>query len=240
MTNDIQVHEVPLAPGAKVRHAMRPPCDDPSLADWRGVIEKNRAGNWRRSRWADLPEVWVRWTAGTDGEGKPMADGKPGWFPVDQLVPDPPGLPDGEVHDPRCQCDACAHAKCEGILAGAIDKTAHAVLGGPLAHSLTQAAPETGQSIARTCPHGVTYWIVPDGGRFPDVIALVIRVNPDGAALLCPEGALRHDLRLCEHGAELAARAVRCVCGYGPTTERDLDQHILASMHLPGDHAEAH
>lgn len=32
-------------------------------------------------------------------------------------------------------------------------------------------------------------------------------------------------------------RLVTCVCGYGPTTEEDLDQHILASMHVPGDHA---
>lgn len=29
---------------------------------------------------------------------------------------------------------------------------------------------------------------------------------------------------------------VTCVCGYGPTTEEDFDQHVLASMHLPGDH----
>lgn len=34
-------------------------------------------------------------------------------------------------------------------------------------------------------------------------------------------------------------RAVRCVCGYGPTMPEDLGQHILASMHLPGDHAES-
>lgn len=34
-------------------------------------------------------------------------------------------------------------------------------------------------------------------------------------------------------------RPVRCVCGYGPTAPEDLEQHILASMHLPGDHAES-
>jgi hypothetical protein len=32
----------------------------------------------------------------------------------------------------------------------------------------------------------------------------------------------------------------KCVCGYYADDEDDLDQHILASMHLPGDHAEAH
>jgi hypothetical protein len=35
------------------------------------------------------------------------------------------------------------------------------------------------------------------------------------------------------------ARPVRCVCGYRAEDAHDLDAHILASMHLPGDHAEA-
>jgi hypothetical protein len=34
-------------------------------------------------------------------------------------------------------------------------------------------------------------------------------------------------------------KPVWCVCGYGPTDVDDLDQHILASMQLPGDHAES-
>ena len=35
------------------------------------------------------------------------------------------------------------------------------------------------------------------------------------------------------------AKPVRCVCGYHASDSSDLDQHVLASMHLPGDHAES-
>lgn len=69
-----------LAVGTIVGHA------NPELADWEGIITPNRRGDWHRRRWEDLPEVWVKWTAGTDGNGGPMADGKPGWFPIDALT----------------------------------------------------------------------------------------------------------------------------------------------------------
>jgi len=35
------------------------------------------------------------------------------------------------------------------------------------------------------------------------------------------------------------ATTVRCRCGYGPTTQQDLDEHVVAMMSDPNDHGEA-
>lgn len=50
-----------LAPGTVVAHA------NPELADWEGVIDPDRRGQW----WRYDGDVRVRWTAGTDGNGGP-------------------------------------------------------------------------------------------------------------------------------------------------------------------------
>jgi len=54
-----------LAPGAIVGHANR------QLADWAGVIEANRKDQWWTLEFGG--DVRVRWTAGLDGYGNPLA-----------------------------------------------------------------------------------------------------------------------------------------------------------------------
>ena len=60
-----------LTPGTAVAHA------NPELADWEGTVEPDGRGQWQTMRWGG--DVRVRWTAGTDGEGGPLAARPPGW-----------------------------------------------------------------------------------------------------------------------------------------------------------------
>jgi len=64
-----------LASGAVVGHANR------ELADWEGVVEADRRGQWRGA-----DDVRVRWTAGTDGKGGPLAGSKPGWVAATSIT----------------------------------------------------------------------------------------------------------------------------------------------------------
>lgn len=103
-----------LAPGTAVGHANR------ELAGWEGVIEPDGRGQW----WRYDGDVRVRWTAGTDGNGGPLAGGKPGWIGAAAVTikgqcPDcarpahyisagnPYDRAEGWHHDQRADADTC-------------------------------------------------------------------------------------------------------------------------------------
>src|ERR1017187_6132646 len=67
-----------LTPGTVVGHANR------QLADWEGVVTANRNSQHYTLRYGC--DVRVAWHKGMDGEGKPLADSKPGFIEAAALT----------------------------------------------------------------------------------------------------------------------------------------------------------